>query len=465
MDMPYTIFDWIGDHSVIIFVITILILSVVYVIKDAAVLLYKCRKAGFKVATADKAHGIILGKKFGFLRVYSPVKSEDHVAVFGGSGSGKSTAVGTASLRTWNGYNTGFFAIDISGDISSNVDRTDCLIFEPLDPDTIPYNVFASIDCITDPIEKDEAVIRLVRTLLPESDSTDAGKWFEDRGRDILEAAFLTYYHQDLDFSDICDRIVSSSYAKLFTDIDEFGYKEAVKRISQFEGASERNTAGAKGAADVAVSLFASERMRSSFRRPFIGERCMTADSIEYRNVFFVIPDSMLEQTAPAVELVVGQLLSYLSARPPEKTRRRLLLLLDEFATFRHLDITPLLQKYRKRGVRVMIMLQSLSQLDRNYGQNVRREIIDNCRINVLCEVTEPDSQEYFSRKAGTHSVRDDIRDPVGNQSAGSFRQVPNYLPETFAHLTSHSVILCRGQNLKLRKAYFFQEKSYRRSR
>ena len=67
---------------------------------------------------ADKApngftFGLLGGKK-----VYLPCDGEGHIAIFGGSGQGKTSALLIPSLRVWQGP---FFCIDISGDISKNV--------------------------------------------------------------------------------------------------------------------------------------------------------------------------------------------------------------------------------------------------------------------------------------------------------------------------------------------------------
>ena len=472
-----SLIGWIIDNPLLATLIFLLacalFVGIVYFIMDMTRTLYVCYRAGFRVALPQHAHGIILGKKH-FLRVYSPVNKEDHAAVFGGSGSGKSTAIGTASLRAWIGdglgflsriFNEylgdrGFYAIDISGDISANVPSWNCLTFEPLNSRTTPYDVFHAVDLLSDPMDIDEALIKIVRLILPGYNDDEGGHWFDNRGRDILEAVFLTFYRKGMEFTEICNEVVSAGYQDLFAEIDAFGYEEAVKRINQFQGAPEKHTAGAKGAADAAVALFSTPRLREVFRRPKDGEVCIHAETVEESNVFLKIPDNLLEEYAPLVELCTGQLLAYLSGRPPERCRRKLLILIDEFASFPKLDITPLLQKYRKRGCRVIIMLQYLSQLDKNYGFNIRKEIIDNCRINVICEITEPDSADYFSRKAGEHLVKTEVGS--GENVSYRYDKQRYFPPEEFAKLTRHSIILCRGEHLKLRKAYFFKEKSYR---
>ena len=81
---------------------------------------------------ADKApngftFGLLGGKK-----VYLPCDGEGHIAIFGGSGQGKTSALLIPSLRVWQGP---FFCIDISGDISKNVPGEKKVLLAPDDPE------------------------------------------------------------------------------------------------------------------------------------------------------------------------------------------------------------------------------------------------------------------------------------------------------------------------------------------
>ena len=101
---------------------------------------------------ADKApngftFGLLGGKK-----VYLPCDGEGHIAIFGGSGQGKTSALLIPSLRVWQGP---FFCIDISGDISKNVPGEKKALLAPDDPEhSVIYNVFDEIDRASDPDER-----------------------------------------------------------------------------------------------------------------------------------------------------------------------------------------------------------------------------------------------------------------------------------------------------------------------
>lgn len=59
----------------------------------------------------------------------------------------------------------------------------------------------------------------------------------------------------------------------------------------------------------------------------------------------------------------------------------------------------------RSKKVTFCLMLQSIAQLDAVYGYNTRKIIVDNYQYKALLNITEPDSQEYFSKLIGTVPV------------------------------------------------------------
>ena len=106
---------------------------------------------------APKARGVLLGQKYGLL-AYSPERDEGHIIVMGPSGTGKTSALLIPTLRSWQGT---ALVVDISGDISANVDAPNKIIFDPTAANCTPYNVFASIDAAPDESERQERLEQL----------------------------------------------------------------------------------------------------------------------------------------------------------------------------------------------------------------------------------------------------------------------------------------------------------------
>ena len=101
-----------------------------------------------KINSTLKGSGLKLGKDAdGFIfglyknkKAYLDSDGEGHICIFGGSGKGKTTAELIPSLRAWIGT---FFVIDISGDISKNVESENKMIIAPDDPgSSVLVNIF-----------------------------------------------------------------------------------------------------------------------------------------------------------------------------------------------------------------------------------------------------------------------------------------------------------------------------------
>lgn len=103
-----------------------------------------------------QARGILFGKKLSLL-AYSPEQDEGHILVMGPSGTGKTSALLIPTLRSWQGT---ALVVDISGDISANVNTPNKIIFDPTAENCIPYDVFAlkttgtDVDRILPPVSR-----------------------------------------------------------------------------------------------------------------------------------------------------------------------------------------------------------------------------------------------------------------------------------------------------------------------
>ena len=154
---------------------------------------------------STKAQGVLLGKKFGLL-AYSPEQDEGHILVMGPSGTGKTSALLIPTLRSWQGT---ALVVDISGDISANVDTPNKIIFDPTAASCMPYDVFASIDAAPDDTERQERLEQLAYLLLPDkANDSEAGIFFAKNGRKMITAALICYYGMGWGFVEICEHFL-----------------------------------------------------------------------------------------------------------------------------------------------------------------------------------------------------------------------------------------------------------------
>lgn len=398
----------------------------------------------------ENAHGIIFGKK-GFKTLYSPTDAEGHVSVFGGTGSGKTSCQLINSLRAWRGSS---LVIDISGDISKNVPKDNKLVFEPLNPESIPYNIFAIIDEMQDTSLQDEALEQLALLLMPPivGAASDTSTYFLDEGRKLLTAALIAFYHAGLDFSKICRLILSLPFEGLRSKILATRNRKAALYVNSFSGVNEKNAAGCKQACDRAITLFATnDIIAKNIRRPNQGEASFSPHEISTHNVFVIIPDERLNLLGPLLRIIVAQSLNFFAGRSLDD-KTPILFCLDEFASFGKLDMLDALRKLRKRHIRIMILTQALADIDMIYGQAERNAMLNNFKFKVILGIEDRDTQRYFSDLIGSESVPND-RSPTG------YTDVVAVKPYELGHLRDELILIHPDGYMRLKKDYYFKRK------
>lgn len=278
-----------------------------------------------------QARGILFGKKLSLL-AYSPEQDEGHILVMGPSGTGKTSALLIPTLRSWQGT---ALVVDISGDISANVNTPNKIIFDPTAENCIPYDVFASINAVTDETERQERLEQLAYLLLPDkSNDSEAGIFFCKNGRKMITAALICYYGIGWGFVQICEFFLGHDWRGLLNDIVKQQNPIANMFISSFVGASEQNTAGCKQAADDALKLFATnEKIKNALRKSASYERSISPATLETSSVYIYIPDEKLKIYGDLLRIITAQSMEYFSSRPPEN-KQMILFCLDEFASF-----------------------------------------------------------------------------------------------------------------------------------
>ena len=394
----------------------------------------------------DQAHGILVGKKFGLV-AYSPEQDEGHILVLGPSGTGKTSALLIPTLRSWQGT---ALVVDISGDIASHVDAPNKIVFDPTSKNCIPYDVFAAVDAAPDETEKQERLEQLAYLLLPDkANDSEAGVFFTTNGRKMLSAALICYYAMGWDFVSICEHFLSHDWRSLLNDIAKQENKVANMYISSFVGASEKNTAGCKQAADDAIKLFAmNAKIKNALRKvPSYGKSINPA-TLGRNSIYIYIPDEKLKIYGDLLRIITAQSMEYFSSRPKEN-RQMILFCLDEFASFGKLQITEALRKLRKRHIRIMVLTQSLADLDMIYGKDERKAMMGNFKFTIVLGCKGAETQEYFSKMIGE-------RKSLLNNNPDK-KNGPIIKPEDLAHLGQDLFVLSDDGAVRLKKNYYFK--------
>lgn len=456
-----TVFDHLNQVINKLLVLSLLLLLLVCIITVARMsypLWQRIKLSGLRMARWGNAAGVVFGQLLGGMVIYSPSNEEGHIFVVGGSGSGKTSALLIPTLQQWPGP---FLAVDISGDISSNVHPKNAISFAPCSPDTPCYDVFAAIDEQAGNVQaQDEQLEKLSFLLMPDvPGASDASIFFTREGRKILTAALIAFYHTGLDFPEICRKVVSSSYVDLFRAIQSTKNETAALYIQGFRGTSEQNTSGCKQSVDGVLKLFATnDNVRRCLRRPSVNEKAFTPRTLETTSVFFVIPDTVLDVYGPLLQIITSQCLTYFSGRPIGATPT-ILFALDEFSSFTKMDIIGALQKLRKRSIRIMVLVQSLADLDRVYGEIERKSMLTNFPYKVILGAGDSDTQEYLAKLIG-HKKEKTVSTTRG-RCADSFTEREERAwavePEELGRLGQFLILLHPAGYKKLKKCFYFK--------
>lgn len=394
----------------------------------------------------DWAHGILVGRRFGLV-AYSPEQDEGHILVMGPSGTGKTSALLIPTLRSWQGT---ALVVDISGDISSHVDVPNKIVFDPTSGDCIPYDVFYAVDTAPDETEKQERLEQLAYLLMPDKNNdSEAGTFFTINGRKMLSAALICYYALGWNFVGICEHFLSNDWRSLLNDIAKQENKIANMYISSFVGTSEKNTAGCKQAADDAIKLFAmNTKIKNSLRKVPNYEKAISPATLERNSIYIYIPDEKLKIYGDLLRIITAQSMEYFSSRP-KGNQRMILFCLDEFSSFGKLQITEALRKLRKRHIRIMVLTQSLADLDMIYGKDERKAMLGNFKFTILLGCKDAETQEYFSKMIGDKNTLL-VAEP-------SKKSNPIIKPAELAHLRQDLFVVSDDGAVRLKKNYYFK--------
>lgn len=393
--------------------------------------------------------GFIFGKKRK-KKVYMKDTSEGHMVIFGGSGKGKTSALLIPSLRAWHGS---FFAIDISGDINSNVECDKKYLISPDEPEkSVCFNIFHDVDCAITEQEKRQKLEILANRIIgePNKNANSAEVYFSNMAKLILNACFLAFYNIGFDFIDICKMAFMKSTVDLFEAIIETKNDRALAYIQPMFKSNEENINGVKQHLNDKLRLFADNvNMEKILKRPTGNEKCISSATLEDGHIFLVIPDKKQEYYSAFMNLITAQFLDYIGARSYNRGKdKRIFIALDEFASLGHIDIVPPFRKFRKNGANICILTQSLADIDLVYNEKERKVILDNCLYQVILNSNDPDTREEFSKMVGKYTYVD---------KKGNEKEEYIIKPTYWKTMKKEVIVIHTDGYAKLKKNFYFK--------
>lgn len=341
-----------------------------------------------------------------------PQGTEGNIMVVGGNGSGKSSGIAKPTLRIWQGA---VCAADIKGEQSawyaelyhSGLVARPYIIFDPMQIDGPGYDPFWLLehDSADNLFNNANEIAIAIAPVLPDDKQT----FWAETEQGVLAAALLYYYQHGLGFSEAMCKILSLTTRELCEQLVQSGDIYARMLLGEMADMKPETLASVDRGLRNKLMVFAADPYIShAFRGQREGANCFTWDDLDHYNIFLRIPADKIEQWSGAINLMYTQLIRHLERRPEKYTSEgahniQTLLLMDEFARFGKLEmITAALATLRSKNVNICLMIQSVAQLDKIYGEYDRRIIFDNCQYQAVLRANDADTQKYLCDLIGT---------------------------------------------------------------
>lgn len=241
---------------------------------------------------------------------------------------------------------------------------------------------------------------------------------------------------------------------ELLTKIKERDCRFAKEGMSDYYSMADETRGGIVAGVSNAISTFVTDR---DILEVLTKSEKITPDLLlKGERIFICIPEHKLDVYRELLQLIISQFLRYFEQLKDHETRP-ILMMLDEFARLGRYDkLTNGLATLRSKKVTIMILTQSVSQLDMIYGSDTRKVMTDNCSYKVILNASDADSQQYFSNLAGTY-VKYQRSYTRGQNSSYSIseHELPIVRPEELATLKKELVITPYGVQWVEKRPYY----------
>jgi len=413
-------------------------------------------ESGLKKGHLLNHNGLVFGKK-GNQLVAKPDGMDGNVAIFGGAGTGKTASNLIPTILTYQGN---AFVVDIKPEL---LEKTGHLhpnkkVLNFITPG-LAYDPLAVIDSYTD-------VVDLAQTLIPINPDIKE-PYFKESAQNILASACWEFKGTK-SFSEIAEWLTANPADKIIEHLSASNKSETKILINAVAGIKSEQLASLMNELRNTLVVFATDPIL----RQLSGKGAsISPKDIEENWIYLVLPESKLQVYKRYLSLIVSQFTRYLTQRP-EKAQPNILMALDEFPRLGFMPaFTDAISTLRSRNVSVMILLQSLAQLDTIYQENGRKVIMDNMHYVVVHNALDNTSQQYFSDRAGaktavikgktvgTGGSTGTIDALFGSHSTNYNQQsIPLIRPEEFANLEKSILYAYNLGVARVDKAYWFND-------
>ena len=350
--------------------------------------------------------GVVLGR---LDRSYLRHDGPEHVLCFAPTRSGKGVGLVVPTLLAWSGS---CIVHDIKGEnwqltAGWRAGFGRVLLFDPTNPASSAYNPLLEV-------RRGDSEVRDVQNIAdilvdPEGALERRNHW-EKTSHALLVGAILHVLYAEPDktlagvanfLSDPKRSIEATLRAMMTTPhIADRPHPVVASAARELLNKSENERSGVLSTAMSFLGLY---------RDPVVAKvtaRCdwRISDLVEGKtpaSLYLVVPPSDISRTKPLIRLVLNQIGRRLTEDLQAKaTRRRLLLMLDEFPALGRLDFfESALAFMAGYGLKSFLIAQSLNQIEKAYGQN--NSILDNCHVRVAFATNDERTAKRISDALG----------------------------------------------------------------
>ena len=342
------------------------------------------------------------GVFFGRIRnknIIKPQKEDGHILVVGGQGSGKTTSIAIPTLLSWTAP---VFAIDIKGELSdlTKGHRKNMKVFDPMDYNSFTYDPYSVFKTNTNRVQ---SAREIAISILPVPEETKDPFW-KQSAQNLLTASILHFENLGLDFPQTMKKVMGSSPGFLIEELRSSSDTNAPLFANQFADADPKVIGGIFTELSNNILLFATdENIIKALSRS--SNDISIQDLENGSDIFLRFQEDKIEQWKQMITLIVNQFLRGFERRE-DNNDKPILFLLDEFPRLGKIEgITNGLSTLRSKKIHILLVIQSLAQLDDIYSKEKRKIIADNCRYKAVLNAFDTETQEYFSKMVGTYDM------------------------------------------------------------
>ncbi len=346
------------------------------------------------------------------LLTYKQDFDSTHMLFFAGSGGFKTTSnVVPTALR----YTGPLICLDPSTEVAPMVveHRTqslgrECMVLDPTNPVT-GFNV---LDWIETSKHKEEDIVAVAHMLLSESArfESSTGSYFQNQAHNLL-TGLLAHVVLSPEYAGRRNlrslrQIVSEpepSVLAMLRDIQETSASAFIREtLGVFTNMTEQTFSGVYSTASKDTQWLSLD----DYAALVCGRSFKSSDLVAgKRDVFLNIPAAILRSYPGIGRVIIGSLINAMT-QADGAFQRRALFMLDEVDLLGYMRVLEEARdRGRKYGITLMLMYQSVGQLERHFGKDGATSWIDGCAFASYAAIKALETARNVSAQCGEMTV------------------------------------------------------------